>query len=65
MRRTGLRLTVLVVLLASSAVIGLQASDQAPADETAPLLLILDASGSMWGQIEGENKIVIARRQFV
>ncbi len=26
------------------------------------LLLILDASGSMWGQIEGENKIVIARR---
>ncbi len=31
--------------------------------ESAPaLLLILDASGSMWGQIEGENKIVIARR---
>ena len=28
----------------------------------APLLLIFDASGSMWGQIEGENKIVIARR---
>ena len=28
----------------------------------APLLLILDASGSMWGQIQGENKIVIARR---
>ncbi len=26
------------------------------------LLLILDASGSMWGQIDGENKIVIARR---
>ncbi|RMH18443.1 MAG: VWA domain-containing protein [Acidobacteria bacterium] len=24
--------------------------------------MILDASGSMWGQIEGENKIVIARR---
>jgi len=35
------------------------------AQETAPvsnLVLILDASGSMWGQIEGENKIVIARR---
>lgn len=31
-------------------------------DAGAPLLLILDASGSMWGQIEGENKIVIARR---
>lgn len=28
----------------------------------APLLLILDASGSMWGQIQGENKVVIARR---
>lgn len=26
------------------------------------LILILDASNSMWGQIEGENKIVIARR---
>jgi Ca-activated chloride channel family protein len=26
------------------------------------LLMILDASGSMWGQVEGENKIVIARR---
>jgi len=26
------------------------------------LVLVLDASGSMWGQIEGENKIVIARR---
>jgi hypothetical protein len=25
------------------------------------LLLILDTSGSMWGQIEGQNKIVIAR----
>ena len=25
-------------------------------------VLILDASGSMWGQVEGENKIVIARR---
>ena len=28
----------------------------------ADLLLILDASGSMWGQVDGENKIVIARR---
>ena len=24
-------------------------------------ILVLDASGSMWGQIEGVNKIVIAR----
>ena len=28
------------------------------------LLFILDASGSMWGQIDGENKIVIARKVF-
>ena len=33
-----------------------------PAATPAPLLLILDASGSMWGQVDGENKIVIARR---
>ena len=33
------------------------AQDAAPS----PLLLIFDASGSMWGQIDGENKIVIAR----
>ncbi len=26
------------------------------------LLLVVDASGSMWGQIDGENKIVIARK---
>jgi Ca-activated chloride channel homolog len=30
---------------------------EAPSD----LVLVLDASGSMWGQIEGNNKIVIAR----
>ncbi len=33
---------------------------QSPQGET--LLIVLDASGSMWGQIDGENKIVIARR---
>lgn len=26
------------------------------------LILVLDASGSMWGQVQGENKIVVARR---
>lgn len=26
------------------------------------LILILDASGSMWGQIEGQNKITIAKK---
>ncbi|MEM9208184.1 MAG: VWA domain-containing protein [Pseudomonadota bacterium] len=33
------------------------------ADDVAnDLILVLDGSNSMWGQIEGENKIVIARR---
>ncbi len=49
-----------VVLLSLLTAIGLAAP--APAEEAPDLLLILDASGSMWGQIEGENKIVIARR---
>lgn len=38
-----------------------QAADAADASR-APLIVILDASGSMWGQVDGENKIVIARR---
>ncbi len=32
------------------------------ADTTSDLILVLDASGSMWGQVAGEAKIVIARR---
>ncbi len=35
-----------------------QAADDAP---KARAMLVLDASGSMWGQVEGKNKIVIAR----
>ena len=40
-----------------------QAQGTADQPRTAPpdALLILDASGSMWGQIDGINKIVIAR----
>jgi Ca-activated chloride channel family protein len=53
--------------LAAAAIllIALTLAAPAPAAEAEPgpaLLLILDASGSMWGQIQGENKIVIARR---
>ena len=29
--------------------------------ETPPIILIIDGSGSMWGQIEGKSKIAIAR----
>ncbi|MEM7048301.1 MAG: VWA domain-containing protein [Acidobacteriota bacterium] len=34
------------------------------AAQPADLILVLDASGSMWGQIDGKNKIVIAREVF-
>ncbi len=51
-------IAVVLSLLAPAGCLAAGAQDPAPA----PLLLILDASGSMWGQIEGENKIVIARR---
>jgi len=43
--------------LMSGAVQAQSAEPDAPADA----ILILDASGSMWGQIEGVNKIVIAK----
>ena len=33
----------------------------APA-QAASVLFVLDASGSMWGQVDGEHKIEIARR---
>ncbi len=49
-------MTVGLVLLGGVTAV---ASQSAPSPD---LLLILEASGSMWGQIEGENKIVIARR---
>jgi len=45
-------------VLALALVLALSASVAAASD----LVLILDASGSMWGQIGGEAKIVIARR---
>ncbi len=48
---------VLFSILAAAGMAGPAAAEEAP-----DLLLILDASGSMWGQIQGENKIVIARR---
>jgi Ca-activated chloride channel family protein len=43
--------------------LGLWALLPAPANARADnnLLLVLDASGSMWGQVDGQNKIVIAR----
>lgn len=49
----------LVALLAGTAVGLVQAQTAAPA--VADTILVFDASGSMWGQIDGTNKIVIAR----
>lgn len=45
------------IALAGTAVQAASAAEGTPHDS----LLVLDASGSMWGQIDGVNKIVIAR----
>ena len=50
---------LLALLVLLTAGLAAPAATEPPAPD---LLLILAASGSMWGQIEGENKIVIARR---
>lgn len=49
---------VALMVLGLTWVPGVQAETVSPSQ----LIVVLDASGSMWGQIEGENKIVIARR---
>lgn len=67
--RAGRRAAVsalLLGLLATGGLVALRplqaATSTSSASSAGPLVLVLDASGSMWGQIEGENKIVIARR---
>ena len=53
----------LFVQICVATCLGLLAAPPADgAEEPNDLILILDASNSMWGQIDGENKIVIARR---
>ena len=49
------------VVLAASMLTALCANQGARA-EGSRAMIILDASGSMWGQIDGEAKISIARR---
>ncbi|MFQ5527639.1 MAG: VWA domain-containing protein [Thermoanaerobaculia bacterium] len=56
-----MKTSVLLAVCLIAAGLALPANSQ-ETEPPAPLLLILDASGSMWGQIQGENKIVIARR---
>lgn len=50
----------LTMLISPSAPAAEHAVLQQP--NSSDLILIIDASNSMWGQIDGENKIVIARR---
>nr|WP_070958882.1 vWA domain-containing protein [Hyphomonas sp. Mor2] len=47
-------------LLTTLGLVGLTAAPLAQAEEQ-DVILVLDGSGSMWGQIEGEAKITIAR----
>ncbi|MBU0788957.1 MAG: VWA domain-containing protein [Gammaproteobacteria bacterium] len=59
--RLGLALRVCGAI-AALALAGLPAQPASAAGETPrDSLLVLDASGSMWGQIDGVNKIVIAK----
>lgn len=58
----SLRLSILALIYLLAALGAATASADSQTAEPPDLLLILDASGSMWGQIQGENKIVIARR---
>ena len=55
-------LALALILGAISSVSAGKPSLGASVGGSSDLLLVLDASGSMWGQIQGENKIVIARR---
>ena len=49
------------LLLALVTLLGVAGWAAEEADRGSDLILILDASGSMWGQIDGQNKIVLAR----
>ncbi|PTW55678.1 Ca-activated chloride channel family protein, partial [Breoghania corrubedonensis] len=50
----------LIVLLALTC--GASVAQAQTGSDTDKIILVLDASGSMWGQIDGEAKITIARR---
>ena len=51
-------LRLLLLVITASLALPLHAADE---DASSDLVLILDASNSMWGQIDSVNKIVIAR----
>ncbi len=49
------------VLISLLVIVGMTAPAPVAAGKTGNLIFIFDASGSMWGQIGGKNKIVIAK----
>lgn len=53
---------IVFLILISSLFTSPYPTQASPSDELPPIYLILDGSGSMWGQIEGKNKIGIARK---
>ncbi len=56
------RSRLILGLLVFATLLAPRAEAQAGTPHSDDLVLILDASGSMWGQIDGVNKIVIARQ---
>ncbi|MEL7058813.1 MAG: VWA domain-containing protein [Acidobacteriota bacterium] len=56
--RSRRRLLAVLVCLATLVGVATAGAETAPSPD---LVLVLDASGSMWGQIDGEPKIAIAR----
>jgi len=56
--------TIKVFLYTFSALVGLflAAPSQSEVPVAGKVMIVLDASGSMWGQVDGEPKIAIARR---
>ena len=51
----------MTAMLTAAVLVALGTGQSARADDNRAMI-ILDASGSMWGQIDGEAKITIARR---
>lgn len=64
MRSRGCWLSPTLLAMALAAFVGAGSTAAAVDKESggSDLMLVLDASGSMWGQVQNEHKIVIARR---
>jgi hypothetical protein len=56
------RAAIAASMLLSPAILAAHASPAPAAETPGKVLFILDASGSMWGEVKGEDKIVIAKQ---